>query len=260
MYRATAPLVPALGRGGARRQRSAFAGAAVPAMPEDVCAQAPGCAEDLLLCEVPLSSGWAAASGARAGARGRIRPADGGWDRGAEPGGGLRHTSMGERQCRDHRRPRTYADDATIIACLDDSLELVEQQRATKAEITAHNVLMHQSGVDPGALSICRRLALMKEGKERGRGEFIAPIPADFGLEASRSDDPGDAERRSAPGGRPFRALGGVTARRCAFCLAQLTNGSLTCSPSCAAGWSTSCRHCPRVTPRCRRSCPGARI
>ena len=104
------------------------------------------------------------------------------------------------------RPPKTAhydADDATIIACFDDSLELVEQQRATKAEITAHNVLMHQSGVDPGALSICRRLALMKEGK---RGVAVSLLHRYLQILASRLHDPtipatrnGEARREVAP-------------------------------------------------------------
>jgi hypothetical protein len=79
------------------------------------------------------------------------------------------------------------ADDATILSHFDEALALAEQQKGASAEISAHNVLMAEDGVDPGTLSICRRLARMKPGK---RGIAVALLHRYLQVLASRLEDP----------------------------------------------------------------------
>jgi hypothetical protein len=91
------------------------------------------------------------------------------------------------------------ADDATILAHFDQALELAEQQKVASAEITAHNSLMISHGVCPGTLSICRRLARMKEGK---RGVAVALLHRYLAILASRLEDPtveAPAQGRAVP-------------------------------------------------------------
>ena len=62
---------------------------------------------------------------------------------------------------------------------------------------------MHQDGVDPGVLAICRKLAMMKPGK---RGVAVALLHRYLMVLASRLDDPtvpatrnGEAHREATP-------------------------------------------------------------
>ena len=139
------------------------------------------------------------------------------------------------------RIPKTTeytADDETILAHFDESLELAEEQKASRAELATHNKRMYADGVDSGTLSVCRKLALMKPGK---RGIAVALLHRYLEVLASRLEDPDDgAAWRGAGEGAvgPFRAaetVGGV--KRCLFCLTPLANGSATCSATCEAGW-----------------------
>ena len=79
------------------------------------------------------------------------------------------------------------ADDATIQLHFDEAMELHEQQREGRSELSAHTKAMFADGIDPGIMSICRRLALLKEGK---RGISVALLHRYLMVLASRLDDP----------------------------------------------------------------------
>ena len=79
------------------------------------------------------------------------------------------------------------ADDQTIIAHFDQSLELYERQKGASGEISENNKGMQDDGVHPGILSICRRLALMPPGK---RGMSVALLHRYLQVLASRLEDP----------------------------------------------------------------------
>ena len=103
---------------------------------------------------------------------------------------------------RPKKSARYDADDATIIAHFDQSMELADQQKAASAEIAAHNSLMAEHGVDPGTLSICRRLARMKPGK---RGIAVALLHRYLQVLASRLEDPTRPQpQREVQPSRPF--------------------------------------------------------
>ena len=95
------------------------------------------------------------------------------------------------------------AGDATIQLHFDEAIELREQQRESRDELSAHNKQMFADGVDPGIMSICRRLALMREGK---RGVAVALLHRYLAILASRLEDPtvpvtknGEAHREATP-------------------------------------------------------------
>ena len=105
--------------------------------------------------------------------------------------------------------PRTPKDahfDATddlIISHFDEAMELREQQRESRLELSGHNRRMQDDGCDPGVMAICRRLALMPEGK---RGIAVALLHRYLQVLASRLEDPtlpatrnGEAHREATP-------------------------------------------------------------
>jgi hypothetical protein len=79
------------------------------------------------------------------------------------------------------------ADDQTIVEFFDQAMMLKANQRDVSSEISGLNVLMQESGVDPGTLSLCCRLAKMKEGK---RGVAVALLHRYLVVLASRLEDP----------------------------------------------------------------------
>jgi hypothetical protein len=103
----------------------------------------------------------------------------------------------------DMPRPRktaTYdSDDQKIIEHFDQSMAMADEQKVTSAEIATHNALMAEDGVDPGTLSICRRLARMKPGK---RGIAVALLHRQLQVLASKLEDPSVAKGEEPA--RPF--------------------------------------------------------
>ena len=79
------------------------------------------------------------------------------------------------------------AGDAAIQQHFDESLELAGQQKESREELSAHSKQMFADGVGPGIMAICRRLALMPEGK---RGIAVALLHRYLMVLASRLEDP----------------------------------------------------------------------
>src|SRR5918995_6468792 len=94
------------------------------------------------------------------------------------------------------------ADDETIIAHFDQSMELYEAQKGASVEISANNKQMQEDGVDPGTLSICRKLARMPAGK---RGVSVALLHRYLQVLAGRLEDP--TAPRARPEGVPHEAV-----------------------------------------------------
>ena len=101
------------------------------------------------------------------------------------------------------------ADDQTIVDYFEQAMSLKDQQKSASSEITALNSLMHDAGVEPGVLSLCCRLARMKEGK---RGVTIALLHRYLQVLASRLDDPTVKQDREAAAAVPFAAARGAAA------------------------------------------------
>lgn len=65
------------------------------------------------------------------------------------------------------------ASSETVRRFFERSMQLREEQRDIGTLISSLNIEMSNAGVDPGVLSLCRRVASMPEGK---RGTTIALV------------------------------------------------------------------------------------